>query len=186
MSLSLILQLIIAFFKTGLFALGGGLATIPFLYEMIHQYGWFTKDMLMNMIAVSESTPGPMGVNMATYVGFHTTNSVLGGIVTTLSLVAPSIIIICIVAHFLQKFKNSHFVQDAFYGLRPSVCAMIASAGFGILVVTVFKNEKISTEIDFLNVILLIGMYFFCKKFKQLHPIVIVCICAGLGILFQL
>ena len=186
MSLQLIFQLIIAFFKTGLFALGGGLATIPFLYEMIKDYGWFTKDMLMNMIAVSESTPGPMGVNMATSGGFHTTNSVIGGIVTTLSLVAPSIIIICIVAHFLQKFKNSHWVQDAFYGLRPAVCAMIASAGLGILVVAVFNNGEISWDINFLNIILLIVMYLFCRKFNKLHPIFIVCICACLGIVFQL
>ena len=186
MSLELVLTLIFAFFKTGLFALGGGLATIPFLYEMIHDYGWFTKEMLMNMIAVSESTPGPMGVNMATYVGFHATNSVLGGIITTLSLVAPSVIVICIVAHFLQKFKTSHWVQDAFYGLRPSVCAMIASAGLGVFVVTLFKDGEISTDVYWINALLMVVMYFFVKKFNKLHPIWIVCICAILGIVFQL
>ena len=106
MSLQLIFQLIIAFFKTGLFALGGGLATIPFLYEMIKDYGWFTKDMLMNMIAVSESTPGPMGVNMATYVGFHTTKSVIGGIVTTFLLVISLIL-----------KKNNKIVQILLSGL---------------------------------------------------------------------
>lgn len=186
MSLKLVLQLIIEFFKTGLFSLGGGLATIPFLYEMIDKYGWFTKDMLMNMIAVSESTPGPMGVNMATYVGFHTTNSILGGIITTLSLVAPSIIVICIVAHFLQKFKNSHWVQDAFYGLRPAVCAMIASAGLGILVIAIFNNGTISMDINFLNIILLVLVFLFYKKFNKVHPIVLICLCACLGIIFQL
>ena len=184
--MSLYLTLIYAFFRAGLFALGGGLATIPFLYEMIDKYHWFTTEMLMNMIAVSESTPGPMGVNMATYVGFHVTNSVIGGIVTTLSLVAPSIIICCLVQHFLQKFKTSHWVQDAFYGLRPSVTAMIASAGLSIFVTTLFGEEGISLNISWINVVLMIVMYFFVKKFNKLHPIIIVCICAILGIVFQL
>ena len=83
------------------------MATVPFLYEMMEKYHWFTSEMLTNMIAVSEATPGAMGVNMATYVGFHTSGSILGGITTTLGLVAPSIIIICIIAHFLKKFKDS-------------------------------------------------------------------------------
>ena len=187
MNLGLLFTLMYAFFRAGLFALGGGLATIPFLYEMIDKYHWFTTEMLMNMIAVSESTPGPMGVNMATYVGFHVTGNVWGGIVTTLSLVAPSIIICCIVAHFLQKFKTSHWVQDAFYGLRPAVTAMIASAGLSIFVTTLFGEETISlSNLSIINVILLVVMYFFVKKFNKLHPIFIVCICAVLGIVFQL
>lgn len=185
MNLSLLLTLMVEFFKTGLFALGGGLATIPFLYDMIKKYHWFTKDMLMNMIAVSESTPGPMGVNMATYVGYHVTHSIVGGIVTTLSLVAPSIIVCCIVAHFLKKFKTSHWVQDAFYGLRPAVCALIASAGLGIFITTLF-GDKISLNISWINVILMTIMYFFVKKFNKLHPIYIVCICAVIGVVFQL
>ncbi|MBQ0066166.1 MAG: chromate transporter [Firmicutes bacterium] len=185
MDISLLLTLMVEFFKTGLFALGGGLATIPFLFEMSSKYHWFTTEMLMNMIAVSESTPGPMGVNMATYVGIHTTDSVIGGIITTLSLVAPSIIVCVIVAQFLKKFKESEMVQNAFYGLRPAVCAMIASAGLGIFVTTLF-GEEITMNINWVNVILLILLYFFAKKFNKLHPIVLVCICAVLGIIFQL
>ena len=187
MTLELFLTLCIEFFKTGLFALGGGLATIPFLYEMIDKYHWFTTEMLMNMIAVSESTPGPMGVNMATYVGYLAGNGyLLGGITKTLSLVAPSIIVITIVAHFLQKFKESKIVQDAFYGLRPSVCAMIASAGLGIIVATIFEKGEISMNISWINVILCIIIYFFRKKFDKLHPIFLICLCAGLGIIFKL
>ena len=124
--MSVYLALLIEFFKTGLFAVGGGLATVPFLFELIGKYHWFTSEMLANMIAVSEATPGAMGVNMATYVGYHVTDSMLGGILTTLALVAPSIIIICIIAHFLKKFKDSAIIQHGFYGLRPAVTAMIA------------------------------------------------------------
>ena len=93
MNLELLLLAFYEFFKTGLFALGGGLATIPFLTEMMNKYHWFTADMLTDMIAVSESTPGAIGINMATYTGYHI-NGVLGGIVATLGLVAPSIIVI--------------------------------------------------------------------------------------------
>ncbi len=186
MDFLLLFTLMYAFFRTGLFALGGGLATIPFLYEMIEKYHWFTTEMLMNMIAVSESTPGPMGVNMATYVGFHVTNSIVGAITTTLSLVAPSIIVCCLVAKALQKFKDSPLVQHAFYGLRPAVTAMIASAGFDIFVTTLFGEKGLSFHISWINAILIVIMYFFVKKFNKLHPIVIVCICALLGIVFKL
>ena len=140
--MSIYIILFLEFFKTGLFALGGGLATVPFLYEMMEKYHWFTSEMLTNMIAVSEATPGAMGVNMATYVGYHVTDSILGGILTTLALVAPSIIIICIIAHFLKKFKDSPYIQNAFYGLRPAVTAMIASAGLGIFITTMFQMYK--------------------------------------------
>ena len=124
MNLELLLLAFYEFFKTGLFALGGGLATIPFLTEMMNKYHWFTADMLTDMIAVSESTPGAIGINMATYTGYHI-NGVLGGIVATLGLVAPSIIVICIVAQFLKKFKDSELVKSVFYGIRPAVTALI-------------------------------------------------------------
>ena len=116
--------LIYEFFMTGLFAIGGGLATIPFLTEMAEKYGWFTTDMLSTMIAVSESTPGAMGINMATYVGYIT-NGLAGGLIATLSLVAPSIIIICIIAKNYQKFKDSKLVKELFVGLKPAVVAFI-------------------------------------------------------------
>ena len=187
MTIELFLTLCFEFFKTGLFALGGGLATIPFLYEMMDRYHWFTTEMLMNMIAVSESTPGPMGVNMATYVGYIAANgSILGGIVTTLSLVAPSVIVVTIVAHFLQKFKDSKVVQDAFYGLRPAVCAMIASTGLGIIITTLFNNGEISLDISWINVVLCVIIYLFHEKFNKLHPVFIIIICAALGVVLKL
>ena len=141
MNLELLLLAFYEFFKTGLFALGGGLATIPFLTEMMNKYHWFTADMLTDMIAVSESTPGAIGINMATYTGYHI-NGVLGGIIATLGLVAPSIIVICIVAQFLKKFKDSELVKSVFYGIRPAVTALIASAGITIFIAALFQDSE--------------------------------------------
>lgn len=181
------ISLIIEFFKTGLFALGGGLATIPFLQDMIENYGWFDQAVLMDMIAVGESTPGPIGVNMATYVGYISTNSLLGGIVTTLSLVAPSVVIIIIVAQFLKKFKESKLVQSAFYGLRPAVCAMIASAALGIFITTMFQDSLISIKnINMISLIVFLGLFLFTRWKKNLHPIVLIIGCAIIGIMLQL
>lgn len=189
--MSLFITLFIEFFKTGLFAVGGGLATIPFLYEMIDNYHWFTPEMLTTMIAVSESTPGAIGVNMATYVGYITTNSILGGILTTFGLVLPSIIIICIIAQFLKTFKDSKYVQNVFYGLRPAVTALITSAGLGIFVVTMFNSSELTlsnfiSHIEYIHLIIFFIVLFISKKFKKLHPIVLITGCAIAGIILSL
>ena len=185
--MSIWISLIVEFFKTGLFALGGGLATIPFLYAMIDNYGWFDETMLMNMIAISESTPGAMGVNMATYVGYHATGgSILGGIITTLSLVAPSIIVICIIAQFLKKFKDSAYVQHVFYGLRPAVAAMIASAGLGIILQVIFDGTLSLSSFIPLHFVLFLIILALSQIFKKLHPIALICLCAVLGIVLGL
>ena len=134
------LRLFFEFFKTGLFSIGGGLATIPFLQDMGEATGWFTNQELTTMIAVSESTPGPMGVNMATYVGYHMgcntvlgpAGGILGAVIATLGLVAPSIIVILIIARFLQKFRHSRTVEAAFQGLRPASTALIVVAGLSV------------------------------------------------------
>ena len=123
----ILLRLFYEFFKTGLFSVGGGMATIPFLQHMGEATGWFTNQELTTMIAVSESTPGPMGVNMATYVGFHIGSTfgmgglggIVGAVVATLGLITPSIIVILIIAGFLQKFRHSRTVEAVFSGLRP-------------------------------------------------------------------
>ena len=109
----LYLRLFYEFFKTGLFAVGGGMATLPFLYDMADSTGWFTHGQLADMVAVSESTPGPIGVNMATYVGF-TAGGIPGAVIATIGEVTPSIIVILIVAAMLTKFRNSKYVENAF------------------------------------------------------------------------
>ena len=184
------LILLFEFFKTGLFAVGGGLATIPFLHEMIVKYGWFSEDMLATMIAVSESTPGPMGINMATYLGFLV-EGVLGGIVTTLSLVAPSLIIIILVAKALDKFKESQLVKDLFYGIRPAVVGFIISACMSIFLMTLLNIEKFKADgnvwhlFDPLNMALVAVFYYIFKKYKP-HPILIIVACGVLGVVLKL
>ncbi|MCI6275254.1 MAG: chromate transporter [Clostridium sp.] len=191
--------LFIEFFKTGLFAIGGGLATIPFLHDMIGKYGWFTTELLTDMIAVSESTPGPIGINMATYVGFITGlkdfgigGAILGAVIATIALVLPSLIIICIIAQFLKKFKESEIVQSIFYGLRPAVTALIASAGLGIFMVTLFSVDAFKSSgqiLDFFKlpyILLFCIIFFISKKFKKLSPIILILFSAIIGVVFKL
>jgi len=188
--MNILLQLIFEFFKTGLFAVGGGLATIPFLEEMIAKYGWFTADTLSTMIAVSESTPGPIGINMATYVGYITAG-LPGSIVATLALVTPSIIIICIISKMLTKFQESKLVKGIFYGIRPAVVGFILSACVSIFLLTLFNvgafqsSKNILDLFNLTNIALFAIVYVVYKKAK-LNPIIVIVICAFLGILLEL
>ena len=185
------LQLFFEFFKAGLFAIGGGLATIPFLTDIGQRTGWFTSGELANMIAISESTPGPMGVNMATYVGFHT-GGIAGGVIATLGLVCPSILVILVIAGFLKKFRESRGVDAVFYGIRPASTALIAAAGLSVAfsVFTVADNlspdsfPAISWPSLLLAVAVFVGMKW--TPLKKLHPIVFILASAVAGILLQL
>ncbi len=171
------------FFKIGLFSIGGGLATLPFLFELTQKYDWFTAEELTNMIAVSEASPGPIGVNMATYVGY-TTGGLWGGILVTLALVLPSIIVILIVSSILQKFKENKLVKDLFYGLRAAVAGLLA-----VSVLSVFaQNFIISGEqsllaiINYKKVCLFAVLVFMVFKFKK-HPVLYIAIGATAGAL---
>ena len=125
-------QIFWEFFKAGLFAAGGGLATPPFLYAISESTGWFSTADIANMIAISESTPGPLGVNMATYAGYQTLG-IAGGIWATLSLTSPALFVITAVSKALDKFKNALLVEKIFYGLRPCSIALITAAGSFII-----------------------------------------------------
>ncbi|MBR2916871.1 MAG: chromate transporter [Clostridia bacterium] len=174
------------FFKIGLFAIGGGLATLPFLYDLTEKYEWFTAHDLSNMIAISESTPGPIGVNCATYAGVDALGT-FGGIISTFGLVLPSLIIILLVAKAMEKFKNNKFVNYGFYGIRPAVAALIALAFVDVAKTTLFNFELLGKG-NFLNigsVILFVIMFFLTNKFKKVHPIVFIGISALVGILFK-
>lgn len=181
-----ILTLIFEFFKTGLFAIGGGLATIPFLKEMSIKYNWFTLDMLSTMIAVSESTPGPIGINMATYVG-NLRYGFIGGIIATLSLVAPSVIVICMIAKTIDKFKESKIVNGIFYGIKPSVIGFILSATLPIFILTFINTEIVFgvNSFKYVNIFVffvLLGVY---NKFK-INPIVLIILCGFIGVVFRI
>lgn len=183
------LTLFLEFFKIGLFSVGGGLATIPFLYELTTKYNWFTENMLVDMIAVSESTPGAIGVNMATFAGYHAAG-IPGGIISTLGLVAPALIVIIIIAHFLNKFKESKEVESIFSGLRPAVTGLIAAAGYQVFKISILAFDKfeISNKIlDLINLkttILLLLLIFTIRKYKK-HPIVYIGAAAAIGIIFK-
>ncbi|MGN0708312.1 MAG: chromate transporter [Faecalibacterium sp.] len=123
----LYLKLYWEFFCTGLFAVGGGMATLPFLKAIGVSTGWYTSADLMNMLAVSESTPGPIGINMATYVGY-TVAGIPGAVIATVGEVTPSILIILAVAAMLNRFRDSKLVQNAFYGLRPASAGLVGAA----------------------------------------------------------
>ncbi len=188
--MSKILLLILEFFKTGLFAGGGGLATIPFLQEISSRYGWYSLDELSTMIAVSESTPGAMGVNMATYVG-NSQLGVLGGVITTLSLVAPSIIVICIIANYFQKFKEAKLVKQIFAGLKPAVVAFIASATISLLISTLIDTQavqamELSNIIDLRCTLLLVVLLLIRKKFSKAHPLWFIAFAGFIGVVFSL
>ena len=138
-------RLFFEFFKAGLFAIGGGMATLPFLYNISDKTGWFTYGQLADMVAISESTPGPMGVNMATYVGF-TTAGPAGAVIATLGLITPSIIVILIIAGILKAFKTNKYVQNAFYGLRPASTGLIAAAGLSVLSLVLLHKDAFAAS----------------------------------------
>ncbi len=184
------LQLFFEFFKTGLFAVGGGLATIPFLNEIAVRTGWFTPEFLGDMIAVAESTPGPIGVNVATYAGF-TTAGLLGALAATVGLVLPSYIIILIVGTMLDKFRSNPFVEKAFYGIRPVVVGMIASVALGLIGSALFTTEfqnigQFAASLDWRCVLMFVAFLFATNKWKKLHPIVFIIIAGALGALLKL
>lgn len=177
----MLIELFLSFFKIGLFAVGGGLATLPFLYELANTHAWLTIADISNLVAISESTPGPMGINMATYVGFIQ-SGVAGAILAPLGEVLPSIIIIIIIAGFLKKFKDSKVVKNVFYGLRAASCALIAVAGLGVARLAFF-GEKM-TDFFWQGAILAVVLFIASKKLKW-HPIAFIAISALIGIVFQ-
>ena len=184
------LQLILEFFKTGLFSVGGGLATLPFLYEMSTAHpDWFSPGDVADMIAISESTPGAIGINMSTYAGYKTLG-IPGGILASFALALPSVIIILIIARFLARFRQSRLVDGAFYGLRPASLAMISAAGLNVARITLVNLDALSAgaglgsfftwKAIILAVALLIGI----RKLKW-SPIVFIAISAVVGIIFR-
>ena len=195
------LQLFWEFFKTGLFAVGGGMATIPFLYDLSDKTGWFTHNDLANMIAVGESTPGPIGVNMATYVGFvigmqdaGIPTAILGAVAATLGLITPCVIIILIVAAILKSFRNNRYVNSAFYGLRPASTGLIAAAGFTVITSNLFFSDLWAQNnylgaFNWKGIVLAAVLWALTnvvKQTKKWHPIAFIGIAALVGIVLQM
>ena len=187
------LRLFWEFFKTGLFAVGGGMATVPFLYAMSDKTAWFTHAQLADMIAVGESTPGPIGVNMATYVGF-TTAGIPGALIATLGLVTPSVIIILLIARALQQFRQNKYVDGGFYGLRPCSVALIAAAGVLVVKLALLNTGAYAAGGNIADLFqwkcialaaVLIVLTNFVPKLKKLHPIFFILASAVVGAVFS-
>ena len=181
------LKLFWEFFKTGLFSIGGGLATLPFLSRMGERFGWFTQEDVANMLAVSESTPGPIGVNMATYVG-NTVGGFLGGAVATLGLVMPSFFVVLLVATAMKKFKDNRFVVASMNVLRPTSVGMVSAAVVGVLLSVLFNTSAGGWTGFFLipNLILFAVLLVVYARFNKLHPVFILLIGALAGIILKL
>ena len=184
-----ILRLMYEFFKTGPFSVGGGLATLPFLYEMSDKTGWFSHADIADMIAISESTPGAIGINMSTYAGYKTAG-LPGGILATLALAAPSVIIILIIAKFLSKFRDNPNVEGAFYGLRPASIAMITAAGLNVAKVALvnlaaFESSGNPIDLFLPKAIILAILVFIGQKKLKWSPILFLAISAVIGIVFK-
>ena len=187
-----LLKLFFEFCRVGLFSVGGGLATIPFLQDMGTRTGWFTNADLTTMIAVSESTPGPMGVNMATYVGFHTAG-IQGGIIATLGLIFPSIVIILVIAGFLQRFRQSKAVDAVFYGLRAASVALITAALLQVAKIALLRpaqglESAFAVYPNWIAISLAVVIFALVKisPLKKLHPICFIGLAALAGVVFQM
>lgn len=196
------LRLYWEFFKAGLFAIGGGMATLPFLKEIGVSTGWYSTAQLADMVAISESTPGPIGVNMATYVGFtvggNTLGSVfgslLGALVATLGLITPCVVIILIIAAVLDSFRGNRYVDAAFYGLRPASAALICSALISLISIVLlntelFRSTHVITDLISLKSLLLAAVLLvltrYVPKVKSLHPLWFILFSAAVGIVFK-
>ncbi|MDY0288449.1 MAG: chromate transporter [Sphaerochaeta sp.] len=176
------LLLFYEFFKIGLFSIGGGLTTLPFLYALAEKRPqWFSAQNIVDMLAISESTPGPIGINMATYAGYMTAGP-LGGLIATLGEVTPSVIIICIIARFLDQFDKNPHVRDAFYGLRASVIGLIIFAGSKVFAVTLLRAGSVR-GVEAVLFVILLG---FALKFRKVHPLIWIALGAVLGLVLKL
>nr|WP_325211251.1 chromate transporter [uncultured Oscillibacter sp.] len=181
------LHLFWEFMKIGLFAVGGGMATLPFLQRLSESTGWYSQSLITDMIAISESTPGPIGINMATYVGYSVAG-VFGGIAATIGEVLPAVVVVVIVSKYLEIFQESVLVSDAFYGLRPAVTGLIAAAGLRVMQTSLFRAELfrqtgfIPDFFDFRKLLYFALVFIAVRKWKK-HPVIYIAGSAAAGII---
>jgi chromate transporter len=181
------------FLKIGLFSVGGGMATLPFLYDLSDSTGWFTHAQLADMLAVSESTPGPVGINMATYVGY-TVGGFGGALLATLGVILPGTVIVLIIAGMLDKFRGNKYVDAAFYGLRPASTGLIAAAGVSVVSIALLNTSLYAATGNLLDLISVKAVILaavlwvltnLVKPTKKLHPVVFIAASAVVGIVFS-
>lgn len=189
----ILLELFLTFFKIGLFTIGGGYAMIPLIQSEVTANGWINENDLINFIAISESTPGPFAVNIATFVGMEAgadVSSILGAICATLGVITPSFIIILVIAKYFHTFKDNKYVRAGLSGLRPTVIGLMLSVVVSIAISNFFTGldnilgvkEFFTNHVNYKGILIFVTLFFLYKKFK-IHPIVLVLISAGLGML---
>lgn len=179
------LQLFWEFFKIGLFTFGGGYAMIPMINQAMQSNGWLDLESVYNMIAVSEATPGPFAINIATYVGIETAGF-FGAVVATLGVVIPSFFIILAVYYIFRNINNNIFFKNAMTAVKPVVVGLITLASVNILLNNIFNIEKLS---DFVNIqsvdwvgIFMVVWLFIITRFKKINPILLIVFSAFLGL----
>lgn len=184
--MKLLADLFINFFKIGLFAVGGGPATIPYLMDLTQIRDWYTMQELTDMIAISESTPGPLGLNMATYAGYSAAG-VWGGLIASLGLVFPSVVVIILIARFLRDFSDNKYVKAAFWGIRPAVTALIAMAVYNLCKVSLFTETETGMQPALKTIILAVVVFILMqnKRLKKLHPALWLLAAAVIGVIFR-
>mgnify|MGYP002624244247 CR=1 FL=1 len=185
------LKLLWIFFKIGLFTIGGGYAMIPMIESEIISAGWITEEELLNFIAISESTPGPFAINIATFVGFSQAG-ILGSIASTVGVILPSLIIIIIISKIIAKFLNNKYVNYALMGVRPVVVGLILSVAFSLIYTGLTNISSIYNLFSDFNIhnfsfasLIIMVIVFTLSRFKKLNkPIFLILISAVLGIIF--
>ena len=177
------LELFVTFFKIGLFTFGGGYAMLPLIQEAVLDKSWATEAELVNFIAISESTPGPFAVNMSTYIGTEQAGF-LGAFFATLGVVLPSFIIILIVAKCYEKFQSSKIVKGCMSGLKPCVVGLIGAAVINIAITVLFPEEIFLAAFSGVNIYISLAIFavMVVLAFKKVHPILIICMSAVIGI----
>ena len=188
----ILLKLFYEFMKIGLFTVGGGMACVPFLLALSEKTGWYTEAQLLDMIAISESAPGPIGINMATYTGY-TVEGIVGAVIATLGIVIPTVILVLCIAKFLESFKDNKYVLGAMYGLRPASTGLIAAAGVSVAVLSLvntdaFMAREWASVVEPKSIVLaaiLLILTNKVKKTKNLHPVFYIAASAVVGIVFH-
>jgi len=179
----ILLELFWSFFKIGLFTFGGGYAMLPLIQAAVAEHAWIPGEELINFIAVSESTPGAFAINISTYVG-TTVAGIPGAACATLGVVLPSFIIILLVSHFYKKFRESRVVSGVMSGLKPAVIGLIAAAIVRMGQAVFFPDGVTAAVLKELSTWISLGIFLLMAvlAFRKVHPILLICISAVLGI----
>lgn len=151
------LHLFIEFFKIGIFSFGGGYATLPFLYHIAEKYEWYTSSDLTQMLAISSITPGPVGINVATFAGFVTAG-IVGSLIATTAVALPSFLIVTAVSKIINKYRENKYIQGALRGIKASGCALLSYVGIKLL---------FTSKLELIGSIILVGLILFSLKQKR-------------------